>query len=501
MTISMLEGSVKRAVPAAEAPVGMAAVMRLFAEMNQSDMRYCHWKSNVRLAEGLNGKTDLDLLIDPQQQEQWRRMLQRHDLKALDAAPGKGYPGVENVLGFDSNSGRLFHLHVHYQLILGEQLVKNYVLPLHEQFLDSATVHNGVKIPAPELELIVFCIRALLKYRDRDALKDILGIRAPGLSSVILAEARWLQAQTTPERLHHALQTLDNRLLPEIVLALLTTLAENPRDGAALLRLRGRLRRALLPYRRRSQLRASLSYFRELWLRKRRRMRLHGRGLTLALVGADGAGKTTMSAQLQKWLSWKVDAHLLYLGSKKPSRRSKALYLCFRMLRRSQRQAGRLLGEQSLPARSLAQIRQIILYSHQLSLALDRRTRNRAAEALAQAGAVVLYDRFPLAPQLDGPKIRAMSNEGGSSLTERFARREQAIYDSFQQPDYLLLLDVTPDVSLQRKPDHDRAAIEAKYGALQRLFADKKSHLIRLDATQEMEAVMAQLKEKVWQIL
>lgn len=34
---------------------------QLFYQWNESDVRYCHWKSNEHLMEGLDGKTDLDV--------------------------------------------------------------------------------------------------------------------------------------------------------------------------------------------------------------------------------------------------------------------------------------------------------------------------------------------------------------------------------------------------------------------------------------------------------
>ena len=94
-------------------------------------------------------------------------------------------------------SGRLFHLHVHYKLILGEQYVKNYHFPIEEHILDGTQEKYGVRIPLPEVELVILSIRALLKYRDRDVIKDVFMIRYPGVPEHILDEILWLLAQTT----------------------------------------------------------------------------------------------------------------------------------------------------------------------------------------------------------------------------------------------------------------------------------------------------------------
>lgn len=484
-----------------ETDMGLTGVRRLFDDLNRQDVRYCHWKSNVRLGMAVCGKTDLDLLVDPQHSQRFHQIISKHGLKTLRAAPGKRYPGVENYLGFDPETGELFHLHVHYQLILGEQHIKNYVLPLTDRFLSAVQLRSGVKVPRPELELIVFCARALLKYRDRDAIKDFLSIRSPGLSPVVLQEIEWLLEQTWPEVLEQTSQDLDGVIPAKIVHSLLSCIDHSPRDGARLFQLRQQLRKALRPYRRQNQLRASLTYFRELWFRRQTRMRLQDGGCLLVLIGTDGAGKSTMCRLLQKWLSWKLDARLFYLGSKQPSQRSKLLYLLFRASRRSQRAVAGRRGHENWLARKLASLRQALRYSHMVSLAQDRLRRYEAAQRLAAAGAVVIFDRFPLTTDLDGAKIERLAQENGSSLAHSFSRIEKDIYDRFQIPEHLFLLDVTPDVSLSRKPDHHREAIEAKYQSLQALANNDALPIRRIDASQPLEDVSLRLKQSIWQIL
>ena len=94
---------------------------QLFEALNQSSVRYCNWKSSIRISEGLEGRTDLDLLVDPRDFTAFQVILLAHGVKTFQPAPGKTYPGIENYLGLDPGTGRLFQLHVHYNLVLGEQ--------------------------------------------------------------------------------------------------------------------------------------------------------------------------------------------------------------------------------------------------------------------------------------------------------------------------------------------------------------------------------------------
>ena len=131
---------------AQEDSVSLESVANLFQALHQRGVRYCHWKSNLRLEKSLRGQTDLDLLVDRKDSQGFTQILDSHNIKPILAAPGKRYPDVEDYLGLDPVSGKLFHLHVHYQLVLGEQFVKNYRLPLEAHFLDSVQWRHGVKV-------------------------------------------------------------------------------------------------------------------------------------------------------------------------------------------------------------------------------------------------------------------------------------------------------------------------------------------------------------------
>lgn len=492
--------------------VGLAVVRDLFQTLNRRGIRYCHWKSNLRLAAALNGRTDLDLLVDPAQQRPFCQILRAAGIRRVLAPVGKRYPGLADYLGFDAASGQQFHLHVHYRLVLGEQFVKNYHLPLEEQFLASTTLCNGVKIPAPELELIVLSLRALLKYRDRDVIKDVFTIRYPGIPDHITAEIEWLLAQTSMAQVSAVLRDLGDLVPADIVLAFLHTVTTARRDGRSLFRLRQRLRRALRGTQRRHRLRATLIYVQELWRRRntflrfapRPQMTLPDGGLTVALVGVDGAGKTTLTRAITAWLAWKLDVHAYYLGSKQPSPPSKWSYLFFRMARRSHTELSARIGTNNGAARAIRAVRDALLYSHYLFTGLDRYRRCRAGSRKARAGSIVVYDRYPLQAPLDGPQIHLAANSGGDRSAAFFSRMEQWLYRQMERPTLLLVLEVSPAVSLQRKPDHAWEAIVEKHAVLGRLTAVMEANgaaPIRIDADRPLDVVLNRLQREIWQRL
>jgi len=221
-----------------------------------------------------------------------------------------------------------------------------------------------------------------------------------------------------------------------------------------------------------------------------------------------------MRQALFKWASWKLDAHVYYMGSKLPSRRSNSIYSLYRMVRRGHRAVTRVFGEKNLISKPFAGLRDHLLCWHHLSLAQDRYQRYEAGMKKAMAGSLVIFDRYPLEvlnPQLgpgymDGSKIATLIGRNAGGIARRMARAERALYEKMRPPEYLAILNVSPEVSLQRKPDHKQDVVEAKSLLVSDLMAladsdPKRLRSIPLNADLPFEEVFLQLKRRIWDIL
>lgn len=499
----------------------LTAVLNLFNDLNQQNIIYCHWKSNQHLTEALNGSTDLDILVARDQEEDFRVIVHQHGCKLIISPPGKQYPGLEDYLGYDPETGHSFHLHVHYQLILGEQFVKNYRLPLTEQFLAATTISQGIKIVKPTLELIVLVIRALLKYRDRDALKDYLSVRSGGLPRNILREFEYLLQQTSIEAVETYLNQHGSLVSPDIIRTFLQIITTNPRQGAKLYQLRQQVRRKLTPFQRYSNFEAKRQYFTALWCRQvpgwckqLAKKKLAGGGISFAFIGADGAGKSTTLKTVSDWLSWKLDKNQVYMGiGEKLPRINRLLHYKVQLTARFWRGSKRLFGEQSPLTKPLEAVHHLITDVFHVSLGKMRYNRYLASQRDLAQGSIIIYDRYPLQaihaampvtlPPMDGPRIawrRQQEDKPLRGLTAYLASLEESFYQKILPPDYLIILHVPAEVSHQRKPDHLLEEIRPKVEAIETMKREGL-HIIDIDTTQPLETVLLRVKQAIWDIL
>ena len=163
-----------------------------FQYLNQKNIVYCHWKSNLHLKESLAGRTDLDILVSKKHREDFSIALHSFGFKQIFSSPIKCFPGMEDYLGFDSTTGEMVHLHVHYKLILGQRFIKNHHLPIESLILSNLKILDGVYVPVAEVELLLLVIRANMKFSFRVMVKNFLTRKNLSYPDDIIQEFLWL---------------------------------------------------------------------------------------------------------------------------------------------------------------------------------------------------------------------------------------------------------------------------------------------------------------------
>jgi hypothetical protein len=476
---------------------------RLFERLNQEGLRYCHWKSNEHLLEALAGETDLDLLVAPEERTRFARILGALDFKRICSPAEKRYPGLEDYLGFDEESGALAHLHVHYALILGQQHLKNHHPPIESAVLEDVRTLCFVRVPSAEMEMLLLVIRTNVKL---SLLRLLRRWRRPGidiLPKAIVREFQFLARDWDEGRFPSVVRDSGLPLsVPQLQAFVSGILGRSitPRD---LYRTRAAVFRSLRGFRRSHPALATLRGLRGQFFRSRlakrllpRKKTLPGRGPAVALVGADGAGKTALARDLRGWLSWKLLAPPAYFGIPKRAPTYRALRWAAARLRSPR------LSAEGKPLRACAaRLEQRLRAAQWLFVARYRLAEYHRVQRLAERGAVVVADRYPLdvfhsmEEPMDGPRIR---RELGDRETRR-AAREEALYARIGVPSRVLVLRTGLESLRARKPGLDPVIHGRKVSAVNAIAPSQLFSVV--DGERRYEEVLLDLKRRIWSFL
>src|SRR5690349_12522453 len=172
-----------------------AAIRNLFSTLEQKGVRYCHWKSNIRLEETLAGAEDIDLLVEQRDAGLFHAALRENGFKLTQSRSGIGHPGVFHALGLDEASAQLVHVHAYFQIVSGDSLAKSYRLPIERSLLQQTRYLHGVRVPIPEAELVLFALRIALKH-----LGPIEILMTSRHYRSVLSELGWLREAANAQR-------------------------------------------------------------------------------------------------------------------------------------------------------------------------------------------------------------------------------------------------------------------------------------------------------------
>lgn len=222
-----------------------------------------------------------------------------------------------------------------------------------------------------------------------------------------------------------------------------------------------------------------------------RKIPMSGNGLIVAFVGQDGAGKSTVTQDIVKWMNWKIEARRFYLGS------GDHYHSVFKMLRKKyEKKRGY--------AKKIASVCHIL---DLLKLSFHYKKVVRKAFLYVEKGGVAVFDRYvqnQFAGINDGPKIRSIYNNKTINKSIRailnllaFIEERNIQYATKYSPDVVFKLVLAPEESKRRKPEEEMDVIIKKHQIIQKLeFPNSKVY--RIDAQMEYEDEILLIKKRIW---
>jgi thymidylate kinase len=476
-------------------------VVKVCESLAENKIDYCHWKSNSFLNKTAGGDNDLDLLISRSHAQQFTEILFSLGFKEALIPKDEELPGVRDYYGHDQTTGRLVHVHAHFQLVMGNDLSKNYRLPLEKEYLNSCAQSGLFRVPAPEFELVILVIRMVLKHSTWDSILMRHGSLSP-------SERHELEDLSTKDNLAKVGAVLN--FIPGLSRDLFNLCLESLQHGCSFLkrvRAGGKLQKVLRFSARRPHLiDVTLKFSRRIWqpiLQRgfgiKQKNKFASGGLFIVICGGDGAGKTTVIDELNKWLSKKFEVKKLHMG--KPAWSWMTIFI------RGVLKAGTLLHfyrfegdvyeETQLP-------HGLPWFIRAVCTARDRYLTYLRARRYSSNGSIVLCDRYSLPGfmNMDGPQCEsALANvKKQNRLLKYLAGREFYYYQQIQLPDLLIVLKVDPEVAVRRKAEETEVSVRARSAEVWGLGWEKLS-AFSVNANRSKEEALAQVKALVWEHL
>jgi thymidylate kinase len=205
---------------------------------------------------------------------------------------------------------------------------------------------------------------------------------------------------------------------------------------------------------------------------------LHG---VIAVVGCDGTGKSTLTADLLAYLQTQGQAERLYLGLISGEMGDKIKYLPFVGVRLERYLAAKAERAQDMKKKPAGTLTAIIMHI----LSMWRVSKVKRVMRLSEQGILVVVDRYPQAEitgfRYDGPGMKASDQDNW--LLRYIASRELKLYQWMAQhkPALIIRLNIDAVTAHGRKPDHSMAELQDKIDVMPSLNYNG-AKLVEIDA-------------------
>ncbi|MBD2355859.1 hypothetical protein H6G41_14740 [Tolypothrix sp. FACHB-123] len=484
----------------------LSIVKDLISKLEYQGIAYCHWKSNLFLADALSGIGDLDILVDRKDSQKFESVLATLNFKRAREILPVNYPAIQHFYGLDIPTGQLVHLHVYYRVVTGESLLKNYCLPLENVLLHNTTNVAGVPIPAKGGELIVFVLRMMVKHA---AILEYLLLKRSGEN--LKQELDYLFDEEAQKQYPLLLQ----EYLPSVDINLFNQCLDCLRQEAPFLKffwLSIKLRQKLKLFNRLPPiaewlLRGKL-FIQRVWWRlygSGKSKQLTSGGAVIAFVGAEATGKSTLVKDTQIWLGKVFHISSVHLGKPPSTLLTFLPNLTVPLLRgvATQDRMSTVVTDTTNPGKTVSllyAVRSVLVAWDRWKLAI--KIRRQAAN-----GQLVICDRYPspTVGAMDSPRLTVPPDNGGKNrFLQYLANLEHRLYNQIPPADIIVRLSVPVEVAIERnqqrqKQEPTEYVVSRHTSRIVPLYP--KSQTIEISSNQTPEQTIANVRRLLWEML
>lgn len=426
----------------------------LFADFEHAGIIYALLRGYGEWREALD-HLEVDLLVASADLSRLAKMLSTKNFVEL---PNWGHAPHHFFLGFDQHSGIWLKFDVVTELRYGAP-VRALRVDLAGACLQQRQRRDPTFVLAPEHELLTLLLHGLLDKKE---------LRAARRERLLVL---FREAQSTAQAATRCRNLVEKFLAPALPWKTLETLLQRE-DWQSLLQLRHKLARRWRGLQRGAALRRTISCY---MLRRLRPLlfALRRRGVFIALLAPDGAGKSTLAQTLKR--DFGVKARLIYMGTNLAASTvglptTKRLH---RIMKDSR--TPKLLRLLLKPFNYLNRVAELwyrIAYAHGQRL----------------QGKFVVFDRYVYDSWIARP-----------ATTWAKRMRRKFFEAGWPQPDLVVLLDAPGELLFRRKGEHSPEWLEQQrqaYLALQKHLPQMRV----LDATMSAEQVRRETTAMIWAV-
>ena len=492
----------------------------LIKTLNSEGINYCHWKSNIDLAQATSGEMDLDFLIDRESFQPVISILSGLGFKPAMVRWGVNSPGISHFYGYDSVTDRFAHVHLFSRVLTGESFLKSHLLPFEAMLLQNARYDGQMRVTSKSAELVLFTIRTYIKY---GSLLDLVYLLKK--TEKINSELNWLKdgcdLSASLCLLNKYCPVIDEKLFVQCI----NTLDSN---GSIIQRIRlaRKVKRRIRNYSKHTFLEWVSSFSglvftqvqRRIGSRKKNKV-LQAGGVVIGIVGADATGKSTLVSETGRWLGEDFLVRLMHAGKPPTSWATAPINLLLHLIRRFGPKLrptvtvneNRFSSEKEnvpLKGRGLASL----LYAFRaVTLAWDRRNLLLKGWRAAAKGEIVICDRYPsnIVGAMDSPRLKEKKESGGwlTSVYNMAARLEQDLYAQIPPPDLVVRLQVSVETAKERNRLRNKTGeetdeyIESRHHLAPEWHRTDTGRVFDVDTEQPLAETMLEIKDIIWHSL